>query len=839
MTKFRTLFVLTLSFTFNTLFAQHTTPKPFKLFFEKSYLHTDREQYTSGENIWFKVYLVNGQTNTLINTSNNLYVELISPGAEIISRNVIRINKGLGKGDFLLSDSIATGTYRIRAYTNWMRNFGDNFIFEKQIKIVNTDNPQVAKANDAANKEQGLSIKSVDKLKDADAAIQFFPEGGSMIEGIAGLLSFKAIATSGNGIAFKGQVLSSSGEEMNTITSPSNGMGSFMLFPLAGIKYRLKGNYANGKSFNTELPIPLIKGFAMHIKATDSLIYLNLSTNLATLQDFEGEELLIVGKSHGKTCYSAKIVMKDVQGAVTIPKNLFPAGIASISLTDDQGRPHCERLVYIEDPNPVTLVITADKAMYKYRERVTLKLNASHQNGQPVSGNFSMAAVDAGLITANKSSVASYLMLESELKGHIENPDQYFDKGNAQRTAQLDLLLMTQGWRDFTWKRLADSALRVTYEVEQGITVSGNVKQLSSDKSMAGMNISLSAFKAKGAKLFSAVTDSAGKFYIDTVQLYGAQPLTLTSVNSKGKQTGLLVMDSLFKKPIELSLRPISVMDSAMLSLSNRLVHAKQNQMKQSMSDTINLKEVVVKSKRRQIQLTDRIITDFGYKDESFTITSKDYDYRNLGHFILHRVSTARPDDTDVVSFLSTNGSTPASTRFIVNNKEVLFREDDPAEMKTHYKNLYYNISMDKVQDVLVKHLLGTTGLEQTSEESTNAFGVATESMSSLMGPKDFYIIYLTLKPGALARTNPSTLKEDVSGYYESRTYYSPKYSLDPEKQDLRPTVYWNPNIVTDATGSASVSFQNGVQKTQLRVIVEGLTVDGIPVASKVVLNIK
>ena len=114
------------------------------VFFEKAYLHTDRDVYGQGEDIWFKAYVVNAKHNTPINYSHNLYVELIDPATKILSRKVIRLENGLGNGDFKLSDSITAGTYRLRAYTNWMRNFGDNFIFEKNIffnKKLGTSRP--------------------------------------------------------------------------------------------------------------------------------------------------------------------------------------------------------------------------------------------------------------------------------------------------------------------------------------------------------------------------------------------------------------------------------------------------------------------------------------------------------------------------------------------------------------------------------------------------------------------------------------------------------------------------------------------------------------------------
>lgn len=104
---------------------------------EKVYLHTDRNYYTIGESLWYKAYSVYAYTNQLFDHSKILYVELISPESKIISRNITNLEGGLGHGDFVLADSlgIKPGTYQLRAYTNWMRNYGDDFVSKKKFKL--------------------------------------------------------------------------------------------------------------------------------------------------------------------------------------------------------------------------------------------------------------------------------------------------------------------------------------------------------------------------------------------------------------------------------------------------------------------------------------------------------------------------------------------------------------------------------------------------------------------------------------------------------------------------------------------------------------------------------
>lgn len=105
---------------------------------EKVYLHTDRNYYYPGDDIWFKAYLIDAYDRSLSPHSLNLHVELISPSSEIISERIIRLDGGLGNGDFQLPTDIISGKYRLRAYTNYMRNFNDQLFFNKEINIISS-----------------------------------------------------------------------------------------------------------------------------------------------------------------------------------------------------------------------------------------------------------------------------------------------------------------------------------------------------------------------------------------------------------------------------------------------------------------------------------------------------------------------------------------------------------------------------------------------------------------------------------------------------------------------------------------------------------------------------
>ncbi len=787
-------FLLDASFAQQKTIAQAPAkPAGFKLFFEKVYLQTDRNLYASGDNIWFKAYLVNGLSTSLTNTSNNLYVELISPEAEIVNREIVRLDKGLGNGDFKLADTLADGNYRLRAYTNWMRNFGDNFVFEKAIAIHHIPGSSVGKAPAQRNKK--TPVKTVSNDFD-NGTIRFFPEGGSLIQDVQSIIGFKAENNNGSGLKVIGSIISSKGDTVSRFQSTPSGMGSFAFLPVAGLQYQVKGAFSNGKPFTKALPAALPKGFSLHLNVADTAnITAIISTNAATLADVQEKEITLAGRHGDQTRFNVKIKINGLETDVKIARNNFPAGIASITLYDEQQRPNCERLFYVEGNETVTLTILPDKRSYQSKEEVTLHLKTTNQNQQPVAANVSLGVVDAGILPEEQRSIQSYFLLESEVKGKIENAAQYFDKNNANRYKQLDVLLLTQGWRDFVWKRLADTTLKISYLPEPGFTITGRLRDKLADKPQPNMTVTLFAPGAKDNKLFTTKTAADGKYFLDGIQLYGTQPIRLSAHDDKGKKTGLILLDTISTKAMAVqAVREPAVTDTKQLLAFNQAVE-KREPPHFNMSDTLRLKGVTVTEAAQTVTLRDQTVQTFGYPDYNFDITKADYTYQDLQDFLVHKVPGAQsnPDTSTGVVFYS--GGKKITPRFIVQRREDVFERLD-----------YYSLTMDVVVRVSVRHLVG-------------------------MGGTDVFLIYLTLKPEAFEKKEFYLINADVNGYYEAREFYTPKNSIS--KADLRTTIFWKPNITTDANGEAIVHFTNAEQKTRVRIIAEGITTQGVPVAGK------
>ena len=777
----------------------HAQQKPaggFKLFFEKVYLHIDRNYYASGDNIWFKAYLVNAQSNHNTGSSNNLYVELISPDSKLVTREIVRMDDGYGKGDFKLGDSIPGGVYHIRAYTSWMKNFGTHFIFDKDI--------QVHSIQDASRTKTPI----ITSAKNPPYKIQFFPEGGTLVEGLKTIVSFKAEGVEGKGVDARGYIISSKGDTAVQFKTSHLGMGSFAFKPLAGEAYKVKVQYRNSLFTPAELPDIYVDGYVMNITNLDTTIVANIQANAATLTAHPSGEVTVAGRHAGRVFYKEKVTLKDGLAMINISKDIFPNGIAAITLYDEKLRPYSERLVYVDNKNQdVNLAVTTDKTTYQSKEKITVNITATDAQQEPVKAALSMAAVDEGIVKKSSTNILSYLNVESEVKGNIEDAADYFDEKNSNATAQLDLLLRTQGWRSYVWRQIADTSLKIRFMPEAGISISGEVRQLFANRPLANMNITLFATHAKGDKLYTTRTDSSGKFYLDGLPLYGSQPIKINSRNNKGEKGGILTMDSFQDGQLPFYQVPNTSVDNS--DDMNKFAEEAAKRWlttKQASVNNSTLPDVVVKAEQKKV-ITMRdgeSYVSFGYPEYKFAPTKEDYkDYGTLTNLLIHKIPGAVTDvDSEGVVFYA-NGKA-LRPRFIVDNKEDVFERMD-----------YFQLPLDQLDNVTVNHYI-----------------------SSSMN--DVFVVNLTVKPGAGNR-DMALLITDVNGYYEARTFYAPTYLLSREraKPDVRTTIFWEPEIVTDENGKATVTFYNADPKTTIRIGVEGLSSKGVPVSAVTKYDIK
>jgi len=772
---------------------------------ESVYLHTDRVNYTLGESLWYKAYLVYPYKNLLYSKSNILYVELISPESKIIARNKTRIENGLGHGDFKLTDSIGVkkpGTYQIRAYTNWNRNFSENFVFKKNIEVFAVFDAAVDQGAQATKqkKKTNLGIEPPKKAYD----IQFFPEGGSLLEGVNNIIAFKAVDDNGLPISLKGNVYTASDSLVTLFGTMHDGMGKFQLHPKKGHRYYAKvftDNEAN--AITVPLPQAMQQGYVLSYRKVNGKHMLLVKTNANTLQQAQNQQVKITFKFKGLTYFEISQAVNKPVVSFELPQNKLPEGINQITLYDALSRPHSERLIYNEINHNFEISLSTNKKVYKPNEKVTVLVSSKTQTGQGVPASYSLSSIDLnGAKNTNlHTNICSHFLLESDIKGKVHHPGYYFNPDNPRRLDNLDLLLLTQGWRDFLWKKLPERLdYRAPFLAEQGIDLSGRLKQKFGSKPKPNNNITLTLFNKNKINMINTETDSLGRFRFPDLMFFGKAKIILSSSNDKGKGRGMLILDAISRPPLDVDFKPsINVTDTVQAQVVKESILRKYVNFGVMPENVLDEVEIVAKIKK------DEPASIYGTPDHRIVFDNETRVYSTIYQLIQSNVPGIRITGTSI-SFARNNG--PA--QIIVDG--VPWPQDD--------------LSFIQPNDV-------------AKIETLNG---ASASILGSQGTNGAIIIYT--KEGAVNTEKKvfHTIKQDIEGFYEARVFYAPnpeESKGESNKDAIRNTLYWSPYVHPDPNGHWQENYYNSAVQTNVELTLEGITATGVPVVKHAYYSIE
>jgi hypothetical protein len=569
---------------------------------EKAYLHFDKPYYAVGDTIYFKAYITNGPLHELSTLSGILDVELINPDNKICDRVKLKVKDGRAWGDFALADTLKGGSYRLRAYTSWMRNAGDEYFFDKSVSIVKATS-KISRSDQNNKNKPAQSVRS--KALPGKVDVQFFPEGGSILNGAVSKIAFKAVAPNGLGTEIKGAVTDGMGNKVSAFASNNLGMGVIKLLPEAGKTYKAIITCADSSTVTVELPVAGNNGYALNVDNSD-LRNINISV-MAGKQTTE-TSINLVAQSAGLVYYYTQSKLVNGTFTAVIPKNKFPSGIVQFTLFSSAGEPLNERLVFIDSDDQLKLNVTTEKQSYSPRQKVKINLNAGDKNGKPITGSFSIAVIDETKVKVEgdaENTILSNLLLTSDLKGYIEKPNYYFTNKSDETRTNLDVLMLTQGYHRFEWQQiLNDKYPPVTFQPEKIITVTGTIKGQWGKPIPYGKVSLLSV--ANSFFFLDTIADANGKFIFKHLPMKDSMQYVIQATDKNIRRNSIIEIDN--AKPPVLSknkntpgnwIIPDSILSNYLQS-SERFHH---EQLKQGLgSHVIALKEVQIKEKKAPLK---------------------------------------------------------------------------------------------------------------------------------------------------------------------------------------------------------------------------------------------
>jgi hypothetical protein len=766
---------------------------------EKVYLHLDKPYYMAGETMWYKGYLFDAMGHGVDSFSRVLYVDLVDAAeGKVLIHNTLKCVSGMTDGSFKLPDSLAEKIYTVRAYTNYMRNFSEDWFFQKPVKIW-----------------QGKGNRSAEYKQLADVAdCTFFPEGGYSINGLETRVAFKAVNIAGKGLDVEGVLFENEKDTVLAFKSMHAGMGYFYYAPKLGKKYTAKIKKSDGTEGVFVLPEAQDQGLTLAVDNTTSKTNIKVFVNNSHPKPADkGGDLILIAHQRGAPCFSVKGSDTKKSIAVNIPRATIPDdGILQITLFDAEGQPRCERLVFVQPNKQINLKITPDKTTYKPREKVTLTVEATDSTGKPVMGNFSLAATDGTQVVGNKyeENLMSYLLLSSELNGKdavlrgvIEDPAYYFDKSNKVASRDLDILMLTQGWRRFVWKDvLAEKNMKPQFLIEQGLSVTGKTVRPNGKLTTKPVNVTMmigGADKKPVLKLASA--DSVGNFGFYFLDFVDTTTVFVQAVKEKGLGILNVSLDKTSPPKVLVTKIPfnnIAFDAKAFVDFLKTTRETLEFERKLQLNKEKMLQEVEVKAKKIE-RIDDRRM--YGKASNSIDMTKENCgSYSSIIDVIAGRVAGVR-----------VQGSGPDAQIVIRGGSSVNFRLDGmPVD-----QDMITTISPCDVEAIDI--LKGAEAAIFGSQGGDGVIAILTKR-----GNPDYDYSNDPAPAGVIVQKR--------QGYTPSREFYAPKYDEpkpEHEFKDFRSTLYWQPYIKTDATGKATITFWNSDAKTKINVVAEGISQKG------------
>lgn len=904
------ILLFSLLFCINTLFAQRAIQPPDysikpvvsaidtfanRMASEKIFIHSDKSFYTIGDTLWFKSYLLDAGSLAFSRKSGVIYVELFSEGGKLINRVAIPVYKGMAWGQLPLPDTdLPEGFYILRAYTNWMQNFGTDSFFTKRIYIADTRGTHwvVSQANKWAdgqsksvlayslkfsnagnrpfgfkkinwklfegkrlldkgvfeslnnslqgtvsptfqngalgfvveenNKDYFSELKLPVILPDSVLAdVRFMPEGGYLVAGVPGSTAFKAIDVTGHGLSVEGIVRNRKNEEVATFKSEHKGMGTFSFTPELNEEYavEIKDGRSAGKTF--KLPAVQPEGAVLQVlnsPDSDSIrVYVSYSKGRLNNQSDK-----LLGVQGGKVKFYAVFEVKKQRFFMKIPKSLFNTGVVHFTLFNHLNEPVNERQIFVNKKDFLNIELNVLNKSNKKRDSVSAQIKVRDARGQALKGYFSVSVTDNSQVKQkdNEFNILSSVYLDSDLQGVIEDAGWYFN-GSKEADEYIDLLMLTHGWVGYKWNQIVKPGILPDFKAEPGSQIVGRVTNFSG-KPVPGAKITLFS-SGKTRVLLDTLADQEGEFTFTNLPVADSVVYFVQSTKKNNKAGNLNVSldefrPAVFKNEIYPLETPWFVnADSVQKKLA-------QNIDKLRMEDLASgkvLKEVVIRNKRVKNSnnlngagQADQILEEQDFADQPKV---------NLLDILFKKVKnlSVRIKGNDQYFYLLDH-----PVNFVIdgiNLSRLFLRSESPAPMEN------YRFVSNILKDIKGEDLLGVELM--ASQRYTSTYAQQNLGADEVMSRPGQAFVEITTRSGngikmqtnhniALLKPLPLTWPKD---------FYQPKYKLSGNLSgsDLRSTIAWVPNVLTDEKGNGSFSFFSSDVQGEYTVIIQGSNMFG------------
>ncbi|WP_374163350.1 hypothetical protein [Arcticibacter sp. MXS-1] len=754
-----------------------------KLLKENVFVHTDRETYLTGEILWFKGYVMEGNHH-LSDLSKVLYVEVLSADRGAVLQAKLALSEGTGKGSFYLPAQLPSGEYELRAYTSLLKNFGPDSYFRKTLRIYNTQDDSLAAVRVSPKKE---------------ISVELFPEGGYLVDGLESRVGCTVFSDERTPLSFRGAVLNGRSDTVFKFASLQAGLGSFLIKPAAGEKYRVVVEPAGGESVMRELPPAQQAGYSMKLMTDDSAVRIQIED--------KGEDagpLHLVVHSRTGVCFTGSL--PGGRGVFEVEKRVLKEGLNYFTVFNKEKRPVGERLFFKSPAETGHLILKISGTSMERRQKVSLDVSVLDRAAAPLQSNLSLSVFYLpSNLGARTRDIRSYVYVASELKGQFDGLETLWENANGDQ-ALLDAIMLCSQPKGINWAHILAGATNrdETQHLPEydGHLVRARVTEAVTGEPVPNVLCYLSV-PGNRVQLCSAISNKDGILIFNSRDLYGHNELVLQAAGPGASYKFELL--SPFASFVA-GTQPSGVsMPSGSVLLSLRQLNI-----------NMQVSNAFLSEKLRQIQPAVRdSIPFFGRPDKTYFLD----DYT--------RFATTEEVLREYIPEIWLQRRAGRRQMSVVNQQSRLLFQSEPLMM------------LDGVPFFLTEKILKYDPLKIKSIDIiTNRY---------FWGPSSFDgIVHFKTYKGNLEgyQLDSGDQVVDYEGLLEQRKFYLPEYSSELLRKstlpDFRNLLFWEPDVKTrKVDGKCSISFYTSDLKGTFVGSLQGVAADGTLVSKTFSFKVK
>ena len=857
---------------------------------EKVYVQTDNNCYFVGDTLWYNAFVLRADNNKPINMSKLLYVELLSPDGVVVERQRIVVsNKGVTCGQFALQDSLYSGYYEIRAYTRWMLNFNvthrDYTLDDKHLfynnnmahdffrewnglysRVLPIFSKPKQKGNYDGKYMYGRPKQEVEFVEKPKLKVRFYPEGGTLLEGVQNRVAFDICDNDGQALQISGSL-----DDGTKLQPAYMGRGTFLVTP-NGQKATFRWN---DKEWTFKLPKSQAEGVALVLDKGKAK-WASRGVSVAAYA------VMCRGKLY--------LFERTSSTSASLAMDKLPSGVNELMLLDADAKVLASRLFFVNHDDKVKNVsVKTDKMEYKPFEPISLEVKGAEPK-MPFAISVRDARTDD--TSFDDGNMMTEMLLCSDLKGFVASPAYYFESNDEAHTKALDNLLMVQGWRRYKRVPILRYRPEVTLTYEGSVNKMLGVDMLTLDD-VAGLDNKVSVAADAIKKAEDAVSEGAVNMTGESVEASQEESETsLDDVDSEIEVEGgyLGVNHGTLKKEVlveaEITKDGMTAGGVQKTLNNGRFVfelppfygkavlfvkaYNEKDSVKKSMEkgvdkhrfDEESYPDFYVKQdlffpvfahsyswyqthqpEWRNLLLDDATLKELSKMENDHTLSTvkvdakrrsrRDVDFSKPAYVIdaydLYNEATDRGLSWGVPNM----GTFPKIACFTVYGNMNRSRDyniraffDDGYIFYQNFRGLLDNVK--NRSNALVFKNLHLKRLDKfrfyTDYEPRNPEDRHTEALNT----EDINMMYQLL-PSDGTRYTYRDRRYLFDGFAEPEQFYTPDYSKakPANKKDYRRTLYWNPNAMPDDEGNFNVTLYNNSRDTRVKTSVAGVTSDG------------